>query len=308
MCAETTASSSDPVHTLGYPETRCSHMGWQKTLIPTPREIDQHFPMHDPTSSGASQTSVAPRGPRRIRLLASAAINALPDEYRGLRETFRQTRSDMAEVRRIVAEDQGTILEGKATRADVAKYMAWRVGLTGGYQVTDDLYFLPAFIALKNSYGTPAAYLAINVAATGFAFTLGMFERRSQRWKAEAQGLQTVIYRGPMVDYLLDSTVNSAPYNVLLNSSKPREDGQSVELMSAVQIAGMSQAYGAVNTGFYAGSLFIPGLNSYAAFGVALGVMFQVKGTVRGYRERLSAQEAESSNPAKSDIRGGGVG
>jgi hypothetical protein len=213
-------------------------------------------------------------------------MHALPDEAASLRDSFSQAREDMSRVRELQADEAHT----KVTRRDVAKYMVWRYGVATPYQVGDDLAGLPTFMFLKENFGTPIAYVATNLATTGIAFTLAMGERRAQFLKADAQNIETAAYRGPLGHAVLDASVNSSPWNVMRTATRPRKDGEPVELMTPTQILVLSQSYGAVNTAFYAGSTAIPGLNSWTAFGVSLAVMYQIKGTIRGYQERMAEQ------------------
>lgn len=175
----------------------------------------------------------------------------------------------------------------------MVKYGAWRFGSASGYQVSDDMYCLPLFMRLKDTVGTPQAYLAVAGLSTGLAFVVGSAEAKAQKWKASAQGLDTKDYEGPMADIVIDAAVNSAAFNVMTTATQPRNENGAVDILTTGQRAAASISYGGINTGFYAGSTSVPGLNSWTAFGVSLAAMYQVKGTIRGYRERIEGEQQE---------------
>lgn len=235
-----------------------------------------------------------PRPKSRIRALASAAIHALPDEAHSLSETFSQAKTDMQNVKQLAAEESSEAQTDVAvSRWDVAKYMMWRYGAALPYQGFDDIPGLTAFNQIQSQYGTGPAFVAVKGASFALAFGLGMAEREAQKWKATAQGLETTTYKGPLKDDILDASVNSAPWGVMRHASAARDDGAPVEIVSPARVAAMSEAYSDVNTGFYAGSTLIPGLNSWTGFGVTLAAMYQLKGTIRGYQERMSTTNGD---------------
>lgn len=241
---------------------------------------------------------------KRLRKLASAAIHALPDEARALRGTFTQARTDMQNVKELAAMEEGNeTSEIVVGRLDVMKYMIWRYGMATPYQVGDDFAGLPAYLTLREHFGAPTAFTAVQAGSFAVAMALAMGERKAQQWKADAQGLDTVPFKGPIMDDILDSSVNSAPWGVMRHASAERNDKEPIELVSPARAAAMSASYATVNTAFYAGSTSIPGLSSWSAFAVSLAGMYWIKGTANGYQERMAEEHKTTDDLAVNEIK-----
>ncbi len=240
--------------------------------------LEQHVDIHTSVEVGSAALKGALFGPFR--------------EMEDIVGEFKQGREDYRAIRELISG-------ARSRTRHKAGFMAmklWYAGPLPAYQIADDALTYPLYLHTQDQFNTGTAYGIAASATIGLAAGVGYVQRYMEAKKASIMGLQTEKDTSDNVPLLLDSTVNSGPWQVVRKASEPREEGDPVKIVSKFRVAQYAGAYAVVNTGLYAAAEQLP-TNEWVGFGAMLWGVWMVRGAYRSVKEL----ELEPTSPYQNN-------
>ena len=190
--------------------------------------------------------------------------------------------------------------KGVLKAKDVVSTSMWYASAVA-YQGLDDLLTFPIYLEAQERTNTGAAYGVAAIATFGLAAFMGHRQRSVEVNKVKARGQEIIDDNSDIKPLLIDASVNSAPWQVIRQANKPREEGEPIKVVTEKNILKFAASYAIVNTGLYAGSGYMPFENDWANFGASLYLVWALQGAYVAVRDELRNPDKQPAASHRED-------
>lgn len=227
-------------------------------------------------------------------------VPATLKEYVG---TIKQTAVDVKQINKLEAARQAEIIASNVPETMLAKFKrrlgkvamaGWYATAVPAYQLFDDALTYPLFLNLQHSHGTPGAYGIAATAGFGLAVATATTQRTVEKSKAKLIDEKTTQDDSPWFRRILDSSVNSSMWQVMLAANKPRESGEAVPIVGMSRISQYAAAYALVNTGVYVVADSLP-VGEWTGFGLSLAMVWSIGNAYEEVKRQLNGSKLETT-------------
>lgn len=226
------------------------------------------------------------KGKKALQVGGAALHGAVVGPFQQIREIggeIKQAVRDYRSVKELAKENQ----TNASDKFGFFAMKAWYAAPFPAYQVADDALTYPLYLHVQDQFNTGTAYGVAAGATFALATTMGYGQRAVEKKKAELIGTTTEDDNSDHIPQLLDSTVNSAPWQVVRRANEPREEGDPVKLVRRARIAQYAAAYATVNTVLYTAAEKLP-VNEWVGFGAMLWGVWALGGAYREVKEQVN--------------------